>query len=528
MEPVNKWTAFILIVLSIAIAGRGHAFGGAPENENEPARRYQHGWASVETYHGVYFVHLYGDPYEMGYQQGAMLKDELHQFRNDCLDYLNGYASRYFGLPEWLVRPFVRPVVTYWTRQLLPGIPETYIREMEGMADASGLPFIEIAMLNAIWELAELHACSEFAVTSPATKDGKLWHGYNFDLMDPDQDFIDPYKAVIFYHPEGRKSFVSVTYIGYVGVWTGMNQAGISLAWDNTVLKKNKHTRAELKKAKKYPEPFVFAIRRVMEEAGDIDRAVEIMSDLKRPLGDIVIIASRDEDRAVAVETFSTKTVVREMKESAIWSANCFASKEMGVFDHGQGKIWLWSAGEMSGDDPVFLKRSYSRHLRYSEVIRDRYGDIGLDEMVDILRDPYPLEARGGSYDGERTIAVDRTNFSVVYNLSDMALWAALGRTPSPFDIWVGVDFATEKPLDDDKWPALIPATALFDAREGYLAMEEEDYPAAVAAFERALAVEPGNHRVQAWRLHALYQSGDMDELPPLPPPFRAMKVPGE
>ena len=76
--------------------------------------------------------------------------------------------------------------------------------------------------------------------------------------------------------------------------------------------------------------------------------------------------------------------------------------------------------------------------------------------MVKILRDPYPAEANGFKYPGERHICGRKTNFSVIYNLHDNLFWVALGKTPAPLDAWVGLDFKTEKPIEGKDWPEII------------------------------------------------------------------------
>ena len=71
----------------------------------------------------------------------------------------------------------------------------------------------------------------------PATADGSLLHGYNYDLMHPDHALIQPYLAVLLYRPSQGIPFFTVNTVGTVGANAGMNEAGISVAWDNTYLK---------------------------------------------------------------------------------------------------------------------------------------------------------------------------------------------------------------------------------------------------------------------------------------------------
>jgi hypothetical protein len=450
------------------------------------------GEGRLEEVSGVRILHLYGRPFELGYEQGALMKEELAKLRQESWAFLRDYAHRSTGLPSWLAGPLAKPLLTYWARRFLPNIPADYKEELQGMAEGSGISFNELLIFNVIWEIAELFGCSEIAVGPPKTRGG-LWHGYNFDLTDRGQAYTDAFKAVIFFHPAGRLKFVSVNYLGLAGVYTGMNEAGISMAWDNTRLLDKPATRDQLKEVPRTPMPFVFAVRQVLEQARTLDQAVKIITSQRRPLGDIVIIASREEGRAVAVETFGTESAVREMAEGAVWSANVFASEQMGGYDWGEGKLACLAGGELSAEAPVFRSRIFSRYLRYQELIQSPAGPIGPAEMIAMLRDPYPQEAQGYGFTGERAIGSDRTSLSVVYDLAGNRLWAGIGRTPSPLDRWVEVDFTGEA-LGEE-----IPATGFFEARAGYEQMRKGNFLEAQRDLSLALEKEPDNVRVRQW-----------------------------
>ncbi len=72
------------------------------------------------------------------------------------------------------------------------------------------------------------------AINRPAAR---LLHGYNYDLLEPSQAFISPYLALLFYRPDSGAPFAQLNMLGCVGVNAGVSAHGISVAWDNTILR---------------------------------------------------------------------------------------------------------------------------------------------------------------------------------------------------------------------------------------------------------------------------------------------------
>ena len=115
--------------------------------------------------------------------------------REEAIEYLSGMLGFNFV-------PFIPVVVSPYKKFIDPD----YLEEMQGIADATGLPLNDVIMPNIIWELSEkwLH-CSEFAAYGQATRDGKLYHGFNMDTYDSGLANIwNKYSVVAFYYPEGK------------------------------------------------------------------------------------------------------------------------------------------------------------------------------------------------------------------------------------------------------------------------------------------------------------------------------------
>ena len=71
LRPMVRWVACGLLVLT------GTCFEVAPSARAETKTIARCGQGFLESVDGYRVLHLKGTPYEMGYQQGALLKDDI-------------------------------------------------------------------------------------------------------------------------------------------------------------------------------------------------------------------------------------------------------------------------------------------------------------------------------------------------------------------------------------------------------------------------------------------------------------------
>ena len=360
-------------------------------------------------------LHLEGSPYEMGWQHGELMKDEILAFREDARAYFGGVVREFLGslldivgldvVFNILVKPYLDQGM----------IDPDSLEEMKGISDATGVRLKEVIIPNVQWEIQEtlLH-CSEFAAVGDATADGRLYHGFNMDTHSQENVALwNKYSLLVFYHPEGKKGFAAVTTPGGVGVFSGINEEGISIGWDNTIIKEPPdYDRAF--------EPYLLVIRRALEQASSIDDAVEVITGPYRPLGDILIIADGKTKTAAALETFDSKHVVREPEGDAIWSANQFMSAEMDPYD--------WD-----DDNP--------RYEEYEELLTgDLYGTWEKETCIrDLLAVPPICRANANE-------------MSLLYVPEDMEIWISTQSGPACQGLFIGFDLTGENPMPEEYW----------------------------------------------------------------------------
>jgi tetratricopeptide (TPR) repeat protein len=432
--------------------------------------------ARREVMDGLLVLHLAGTPYAMGMQQGALCRAEIHGLRRAAYRYLGGEVARLLRLPLAAARLITRPLLLWQARAYLPFVAPQHREEMRGIADGAGVHLLEALLINAIWELYLASGCSEFALRGRKSAGGTLLHGYNYDLIEPDQAFISPYLALLFYRPSSGAPFAQLNMLGCVGVNAGISARGISVAWDNTILRPGS---ALLTGVPRRCTPFVLALRQLIQHTDSIESAVAIMRDhLPRPTADIIIVGDGQAERAVAIETAGGALAVREMDDDAIWSANSFVTAALAAEDR------PGATGGGVGE----TGNSQGRYTRYAELLGQAGAGIDVAGAVGLLRDPYPHERHGYHHPPERTRTICRpmTAFSLVMQPGLQRFWVSDLRIPAPLGRYIGFDLAGEAPLPG----AAMPPSGFQHAAEGYRHFAAGRYGEAAQALAQALELD--------------------------------------
>lgn len=173
-----------------------------------------------------------GRPAERGRQHGEAFADEIAAN-------VERYLARFdhYGIDEDTALDLAAEFV-----EVVSDAAPAYGAEMQGVADGSGVPLVEVTLLNARYEVlygayAETAAeqdtpadgCTSFALQGDVTADGTPFLGQNWDWM-PDVDVF-----VMDVRGEGVADHVALTEAGIVGGKIGVNEHGISLSLNGLV-----------------------------------------------------------------------------------------------------------------------------------------------------------------------------------------------------------------------------------------------------------------------------------------------------
>ena len=333
----------------------------APITAN-PSASVGEGW--LESRQGFRVLHLGGSPYEMGYQHGVLLRDAIRARLGDGL--WGGIVQ------DGQVSPFL---LLRHAHQTESGIPSEYREEMAGVAAGAGVSYSDVLVLNTCrdlvarpWPGESLHNLlltlsppfvppavlpgaliepgqearfapssvvsrgelqGAIAVFGAATEDGQLLQAAGFAPPAPHPQQL----AAIIYQPQEGCSYVCVVAPGTVGCEVGLNEEQIAVT---ALPSPSRDSSLEA-------VPLAFVLRDVLQDAGDIPRALTILASGGRTTGHNVLLGDGKRPDAQAMELSTRLHAVFEAHNDFVVRTNHFLDHDLAET---QSSVSWWQEDE--------------------------------------------------------------------------------------------------------------------------------------------------------------------------------------
>ncbi len=268
-----------------------------------------HSGSYLETHQGQSILHLRGSPYELGYQHGQLLKEQV---KANVQQFVDGYLMADPEHPQ--IKPFLSALPT-----LLTHIPTDYQQELKGLADGSGMPYEKILLLNLI---PEMFHCTGLTVSGQATANRELYHVRVLDYAVGKN--LQHTAVLMVVEPEGKIPFINVSYAGFIGCITGMNLQKIAMGeiggkgyghWNGM--------------------PMAFLLRYILERAVHLEDVKALLSSLPRTCEYYYVFSDGKTNESFGC--YATERQVRYMgpgKSYALFDGSC----SLCSFAHGEDK----------------------------------------------------------------------------------------------------------------------------------------------------------------------------------------------
>ena len=376
-------------------------------------------------------LYLRGDPFEMAYQHGRLLRSEVQQgaLPQAAAIVANSARNSFPQIPvltdtiiKFIYETYTSSILNHAAKQSHQSL-EQYLLEAYGMAEGSGMRLDDVIHALIGPEILQVilgeklsgsdntpapltvSECTDFAIRPAQTRSGGYIIGRNTDY--PLNGSFDRFPTVIYYNPtDGRQKYMAVTSAGLhtAGV-VGFNESGLYLGV---------HTIPTAQTSKN-GHPIFDVGNRVLREAKSFDTAVQLFKSMKPAAGWTYTLVSTKEHRAASVEMTNKRVQVRETIDPVHIQTNHFMAEAMQTAN-------LDVNASINED-------TRARYDRAAHLIGPLPTSVDAEFAVGVLSDkydPYNEKIRGLG----NVIAAHTTLTSAVFDTGNNHLFVASGLAP--------------------------------------------------------------------------------------------------
>ncbi len=355
---------------------------------------------------GITVVSLKGEPYEIGYAHGVLLKDEMKPWIKEALYFMKTRSFGTSGLQNKLIGR---------AKEIEPYIPDRYVAELKGLAAGSGIDNDVILMLNTAETTAKAYFCTSVVVKN---RDGNLIRSRSLEttiglMLKPLILFI--------YQPSEGYAFSSVTIPGMIGTWTAMNETGLNYG-QHAIWKADSYKKGM---------PNTILGRKIIETANSVEAVDGILINAPRARPEILLVS--DSKSARTYEYDAEDVGLREFAENRLIQTNYTKVLKIGA--------------------------SYTcqRYLSASNFLNNLQAQMDVFKLVELNRSD-AIACVHNRYDNHHL---------AIFMPKTLDFWIAVDPPPASRGRWVG--FNLKKELDGsghEPNPLIIPAMSLkFSSR---------------------------------------------------------------
>ncbi len=399
---------------------------------------------------GIWELRLSGTPFEIGAHY-SVLAEELIQQQEAI--FVKEFSK---AVPGRVKQFFLKHLVGWFNRKLDRNIPSEYLEEMYGLSHAYSKefnfiapPYMRVLNYHAAHDIGhaltdyQLVACTSFAARGTKTSDGKLISGRNFDFYSGDE-FAET-KVMSFIHPENGYRFASLSWPGFIGVVSGMNEKGLTVTMNAA--------KSTLPTSSKTPISVLG--REILQYASTTKEAIEIAAKRRVFVSEAIMVNSASENKTVLIEKAPKAAGVFAPDTEYTVCANHYQSERF--------------ANDELNLENIERSDSIYRHRKMQQLL-DSKNNIDHITVAEILRDRDGENGEVLGLGNPRAINQLIAHHSVIFKPSELKMW--ISTAPWQIGEYICYDlneiFALETVPDKDIHNAAltIPADPFLNTQE--------------------------------------------------------------
>jgi isopenicillin-N N-acyltransferase-like protein len=354
---------------------------------------------------GLYELYVEGQPFERGVINGKLTKELVVKQE----DYFTDQIAKM--VPSEFYRSFLKYFVAWFNRDLSKNVTEEYKEEIYGISQSAsdkyqyiGSNYQRILNYHGAHDIGHalqgmaLVGCTSFGTWDARSQDSTMIIGRNFDFYVNDDFAVD--KIVAFYNPAQGYKFMTVTWGGFIGAVSGMNEQGLSITIN--AAKSTLPTGAAT--------PVSLVAREILQYAKNINEAIQIAKKRKMFVSESLLIGSANDKKAVVIEKTPTTYDVYDPNSNYIVCTN-----------HFQGK------GLVNTKENIEQMKNSASFYRYNHLmdLLKNNGKNTVQKTVDILRDTKGLNNANIGIGNEKSINQFIAHHSIVFEPQELKVWVS-------------------------------------------------------------------------------------------------------
>lgn len=378
-----------------------------------------------QNQYGLWEEYIEGSPFDRGVALGKLNKELLYKQEEAFVDQIQNL------IPNKKYLKFLSYFTRFFNRDLSKHFPLENQKEIYGESlyaphefNYIGAPFDRMLNYHAAHDIGHalqnfaLVGCTSFSSWGNKVEDSTMIVGRNLDFSLGDKFAED--KIVLFVKPDSGYAFSIVTWAGFIGCVSGMNEQGITVTIN--AAKSDIPTKAKT--------PIAIVARQILQYAKNIDEAFAIAKQHETFVCETFMIGSAVDKKTALIEKSLTKTILFKSDTNFIVCANHYQSDS---FKNDKNNI-----------ENIQTSTSSYRQQHTLELM-DRNNIFSPQTVGNILRNQKGLNEKNIGIGNEKALNQLISHHAVIFKPEQRLMWVSA----NPYQLGAFVCYDLKKIFSD-------------------------------------------------------------------------------